>query len=91
MPSDLTIPQRVTLLTESGQSNQMVRVFPAINRRVLFFLSFLFLSLSFLFFFFFFFFEGGGKPGKKIKAAILCSHCHNPKFAFKTEEDLELK
>lgn len=66
MPSDLTIPQRVTLLTESGQSNQMVRVFPAINRRILFFLSFLFLSLSFLFFLLFFL-EGGGKPGKKLK------------------------
>ena len=63
MPSDLTIPQRVTLLTESGQSNQMVRVFPAINRRILFFLSFLFLSLSFLFFLLFFL-EGGGSREK---------------------------
>ena len=49
MPSDLTISQRVMLLTESAQSNQVVRVLPAVQ-------AYSFVS--------FFLASGGGKPGK---------------------------
>ena len=49
MRSDLTTSQRVTLQTESAQSNQVVRVLPAMQ------------AYSF---FFWMGGEGGGKPGK---------------------------
>ena len=52
MPSDLTISQRVTLLTESAQSNQVVRVLPAVQ------------AYSFVSCFFASGVGGGGKPGK---------------------------
>ena len=49
MSSDLTTSQRVTLQTESAQSNQVVRVLPAMQ------------AYSF---FFGWGGRGGGKPGK---------------------------
>lgn len=59
MPSDLTFSQRVTLLTESAQSNQVVRVLTVIQ------------AYSFFPFPSFFFLDGrgagggGGDPGKR--------------------------
>ena len=59
MPSDLTFSQRVTLLTESAQSNQVVRVLTVIQ------------AYSFFPFPSFFFWMGGGRgagggdPGKR--------------------------
>ena len=64
MPSDLTFSQRVTLLTESAQSNQVARVLTVIQ------------AYSFFPYPSFFFWMGGGRGGGGIQAkgASLCLH-----------------
>ena len=66
MPSDLTFSQRVTLLTESAQSNQVARVLTVIQ------------AYSFFPYpSFFFGWAGGGGGGIQAKGASLCLHCQS--------------
>ena len=60
MRSDLTTSQRVTLQTESAQSNQVVRVLPAMQ--------------AYSFFFGWVGGVGAGGGGSRAKAASLCLH-----------------
>lgn len=62
MPSDLTFSQRVTLLTESAQSNQVARVLTVIQ------------AYSFFPYPSFFFGWAGGGGGIQAKGASLCLH-----------------